>query len=99
LSVKKLLYLLKPKFSENGSNSLLYEKSVYACFVKYVREVANGRRITKLENILEFTTSASEEPLLGFAISPSNEFVDATCAPKEPCYNHDERVYRSVTRF
>ena len=77
----------------------MYEKSVYACFVKYVREVANGRRITKLENILEFTTSASEEPLLGFAISPSNEFVDATCAPKEPCYNHNERVYRSVTWF
>jgi hypothetical protein len=92
LSVKKLLHLLIPKFSEKGSNSLKYEKSVYAHFVKYVREVASGRRVTKLENILEFATCASEEPLLGFALSPSIEFVEATCASREPSYNSDERA-------
>ncbi|CAB3992235.1 leucine-rich repeat-containing DDB_G0290503 isoform X1, partial [Paramuricea clavata] len=76
LSVKRLLHLLI--LSEKGSNSLKYEKSAYAHFVKYVREVASGRRVTKLENILEFATCASEEPLLGFALSPSIEFVEAT---------------------
>ena len=34
-------------------------------------EVASDRRVTKLENILEFATCASEEPLLVFALSPS----------------------------
>ena len=91
LSVKKLLQLLTPKFSEKGSNTLKYEKIVYACFVKYVREVASGRRVTKLENILEFTTCASEEPLLGFALSPSIEFIEATCASREPRCNSEER--------
>jgi hypothetical protein len=92
LSVKRLLHLLIPKFSEKGSNSLKYEKSAYAHFVKYVREVASGHRVTKLENILEFATCASEEPLLGFALSPSIEFVEATCASREPSYNSDERA-------
>ena len=91
LSVKKLLQLLTPKFSEKGSNALKYEKIVYACFVKYVREVASGRRVTKLENILEFATCASEEPLLGFALSPSIEFIEATCASREPRCNSEER--------
>ena len=91
LSVKKLLQLLTPKFSEKGSNALKYEKIVYACFVKYVREVASGRRVTKLENILEFTTCASEEPLLGFALSPLIEFIEATCASREPRCNNEER--------
>ncbi len=82
LSVKKLLYLSKSKFSEKGSNSLMYEKSVYACFVKYIREVAGGRKITKLENILGFTTSASEEPLLGFAISVHLQLVLQLCTQR-----------------
>ena len=70
MSVKMLIHLLKPTFSEEGSNSLIYEKVVYSKFVKYVREVASGRRVTSLENILEFVTGASEEPPLGFAQHP-----------------------------
>ncbi|CAB4008163.1 leucine-rich repeat-containing DDB_G0290503 isoform X2 [Paramuricea clavata] len=92
LSVKRLLHLLIPTFSEKRSNSLKYGKSAYTHFVKYVREVASGRRVTKLENILEFATCASEEPLLGFALSTSIEFVETTCASREPSYNSDERA-------
>ena len=42
LTVPKLLHPLKPKFSEEGSNSLRYEKEVYQHFVRYIREVASG---------------------------------------------------------
>ena len=62
LSVKKLLFLLKPEFSEEGSNSRPCENAVYAMFVKYVREVSSGRRVVTLENILEFVTGVSDEP-------------------------------------
>ena len=72
--------MLKPNFSEEGSNAFRYEKEVYQLFVRYAREVASGRRSCgerKLElcHILEFVTSASEEPVLGFGINPSVEFV------------------------
>ena len=78
LTVPMLIHLLTAKFSEEGSNSLIYEKAVYGKFVKYVREVASGRRVTSLENILEFVTGASEEPTLGFDQQPCIEFVLAT---------------------
>ena len=52
LSVRKLLFLLKAEFSEEGSNRLVYEKAVYTKFVKYVRDVSSGRRAPTLENIL-----------------------------------------------
>ena len=76
LSVRRLLFLLKPEFSDEGSNALSREKAVYAKFVKYVREVSSGQRVVTLENILEFVTGASEEPLLGFARSPNIHFVE-----------------------
>ena len=71
--------MLKPNFSEEGSNAIRYEKEVYMLFVRYVREVASGRRscgLRKLElcHILEFVTGASEEPVLGFGMNPSIEF-------------------------
>ena len=75
LTVPRLLFLLKPSFSENGSNNTVHEKALYAKFVKYVREVSSGRRVVSLENILEFATAASEEPLLGFVKGPSIHFV------------------------
>ena len=52
---------------------------MYTYFINYVREVARGGRVTTLKNILEFATVGSEEPLLGFTISPSFEFVEGTC--------------------
>ena len=80
LTVPILLHLLKPKFSEEGSNSLKYEKEVYQLFVRYIREVASGRRscgekTLDLGNILEFVTGASHEPALGFVMPPVISFV------------------------
>ena len=47
------------------------EKELYSMFVKYEREVAGGKRLSgqkklELSDILQFTTGASEEPVLGF---------------------------------
>ena len=77
LSVKMLLQILKPQFSEEGSNALCDEKEVYSKFVKYAREVSSGRRNVSLEDILAFVTGTSEEPPLGFGIPPSIVFVVA----------------------
>ena len=77
MTVPMILHLLKPKFSEEGSNSFMYEKAIYGKFVKYLREVAIGRRVTSLENVLEFVTGASEEPVLGFCKHPSIQFMVA----------------------
>ena len=87
LTVPLLLHLLKPKFSEEGSNSLKYEKEVYQLFVRYVREVASGRRscgekTLDLGSILEFATGASHEPALGFFMPPVISFVIPNEIPK-----------------
>ena len=37
--------------------------------------MASGRRVTSLENLLEFVTGASEEPTLGFDQQPGIELV------------------------
>ena len=84
LTVQTVLHLLKPDFSENGSNAQKFEKEVYQAFVKYLREVAAGRRSSgdvtlSLNHILQFVTGASEEPVLGFHLKPSIKFV----LPKE----------------
>eukprot|EP00112_Aurelia_sp_Birch-Aquarium-sp1_P024933 Seg8065.2 transcript_id=Seg8065.2/GoldUCD/mRNA.D3Y31 product="hypothetical protein" protein_id=Seg8065.2/GoldUCD/D3Y31 len=73
-----LLCHLKPSFAEEGSNSLIFEKAVYSKLVKYVREVAAGRRVTTIDGILSFVTGASEEPILGFGCQPSIVFTEAT---------------------
>lgn len=80
LTVPKLLQFLKPKFSEEGSNAQKYEKEIYQHFVKFVREVASGLRSCgdeklQLSHILAFVTGSAEEPVLGFALDPSIEFV------------------------
>ena len=80
INVPKLLQILKPNFSEEGSNTLRYEKEVYQLFVRYAREVTSGgrscgERQLELWHILEFATGASEEPVLGFGMDPSIEFV------------------------
>ena len=75
LTPKVLLNLLTPMFSEEGSNTLIREKQVYTLFIKYVREVGSGRRPVTLDSLLVFCTGASEEPILGFSIHPSINFV------------------------
>ena len=41
LTVKNVTNLLKPEFSEEGSNSRTFENVVYAKFMKYLREAAS----------------------------------------------------------
>lgn len=74
LSVRHLLVLLKPDFSEDGSNMLIHEKAIYTKFVKYVSGVSSGCRVVTPGNILEFVTGTSEEPPLGFAKTPQIHF-------------------------
>lgn len=70
-----LLKLLKPVFSPDMSTAYSKEKEVYACFVKYVRQLASGRRHPlSLSSILIFVTGAAEEPVLGFTMHPSITF-------------------------
>ena len=98
MTVPLILYLLKPTLSEEGSNSLKYEKAVYSKFVKYLRDVASGRRVTTLENILEFVTGASEEPLLGFTQQPSIHFMVPYVPAKETTEDNisEEQVNNSM---
>ena len=78
--LQTLLQILKPNFSEEGSNALKKEKEVYQLFVKYDREVAASRRVCgqttlDLSDILQFATGTAEEPVLGFSLAPSLEFI------------------------
>ena len=41
LTLKALIQILKPKFSEEGSNSRRLENSVYSAYLKYLRAVAS----------------------------------------------------------
>ena len=76
LTVKNLMCLMQPQFSPEGSTAFSREKEVYSIFVKYIREVASGRRQqVTLPDILSFVTGCSEEPVLGFAMKPTIEFV------------------------
>ncbi|CAC5360399.1 Retrovirus-related Pol polyprotein from transposon 297 [Mytilus coruscus] len=50
LTVKKLIQLLKPEFSERGSNRLSLEKNVYSSFMRYIRKFqAQYTKIEKME--------------------------------------------------
>lgn len=83
LSRKKLICLLKPSFSEEGSNSRQYENTAYRAFSNYVRGVASGRRDgLTLGNILQFCTGTDKEPVLGFVVPPSIQFFTATFSSK-----------------
>ena len=96
LSARKLLFLLKAEFSEEGSNNLSHEKAVYKMFVKYVREASAGRRVVTLENILEFVTGASDEPPLGFTLSPHIQFVEAALTVSQSPENEVMSVNYSI---
>lgn len=85
LSVKKLIHLLAPKFSEEGSNARKYEKEAYSAFVRYSKEVAAGRRVSgtttiDLGHVLQFVCGTDEEPVLGFVKSPEINFIECVSA-------------------
>ena len=93
VTVQKLLLILKPKFSDEGSNALTLEKETYQMFVRYVREVAASRRVCgqltlNLGHILQFVTCVSEEPVLGFFRPPSLKFI----LPKETAITNSEEA-------
>ena len=64
LSVRRLLFLLKPEFSEEESNMLIHETAIYSKFVKYVRDVSSGRRVVTLGNIFESLEQVKNHPLV-----------------------------------
>ena len=41
LTLKALLQILKPSFSEEGSNDRHFENAVYSVYLKYLRSVAS----------------------------------------------------------
>jgi len=76
LTAKILIQLLNPVFSPEGSTAYSREKEVYDLFIKYIRQVASGRRPPlTLSSILIFITGAAEEPVLGFTQQPTITFV------------------------
>ena len=78
LSRRQLVFLLKPSFSEEGTNAHKNKNDVYAVFTKYERESAGGRRgSVTLGSILQFATGLDEEPPLGFELQPCIQFVAA----------------------
>lgn len=88
LVVADLLQLFTSSYSENGSNSIRFEKNCFSVFVKYLREVAAGRRTCgekklDLGTILKFVTGTPEVPPLGFSINPKITFG----IPQEPLVN------------
>uniref|UniRef100_A0A8W8I3L1 HECT domain-containing protein n=1 Tax=Magallana gigas TaxID=29159 RepID=A0A8W8I3L1_MAGGI len=77
LTLKAVIQILKPVFSEEGSNSRQLENSVYSAYLKYLRAVASGRRgSVSLHHILQFATGTPEEPILGFTLQPSIQFFE-----------------------
>lgn len=60
-------------------------KQIYELFSKYTRLAASGQRgAITLGHILQFVTGSDEEPLLGFRVAPSIEFVEATSHGTNP---------------
>lgn len=57
LSLKMVTTLLKPNFSESGSNRRRFENEVYAAFTKYLREAASKKSIvTTVYCIFQYST-------------------------------------------
>ena len=85
LTRRALVSLLTPRFSEEGSNAMQYQQATYTSFMNYVRAAAAGQRLEghiSLEDILEFTTCSSEEPVLGFEPHPEIQFREADSSVK-----------------
>ncbi|XP_069109273.1 uncharacterized protein [Argopecten irradians] len=111
LTVTRLLQLLTPVFAEPGSNRRMAEDRAYSCFVRYVRNVAAGRRNISLGDILAFVTCLKEEPVMGFMKLPTVRFTElsgnlptsSTCS-REMCLpidiqNEEEMFYKYDLAF
>jgi hypothetical protein len=83
LTRRRLLHLLKPKFSEEGGNQRQVENQLYALVCKYAREAGGGKRgNVTLDHNLQFATGTDEEPVLGFGAAPSIIFVTSNSSNK-----------------
>ena len=79
LSPNYLIKTLKTEFSPNGSNTKTREKKVYSYFVRYLREVASGRRgIVTLPMVLRFITGCESPPALGFSVEPTIKILESS---------------------
>lgn len=75
LSRRKLIHILVPSFSEDGSNARYDENLTYQCFLKYLQAAASGiRGSITLNHLLQFVTGTDEEPPLGFCLPPKITF-------------------------
>jgi len=78
LTMKRLISVMNPQFSEDGTNMRKFEGEMFALLCKYFREVAAGRRNgISLNSVLCFFTGAEDEPILGFKLKPCLKFVKA----------------------
>ena len=84
-----LIHLLKPIFSEEGANSLIHKKVVYGKFIKYISEADGGCGVATSENIWEFVTGVSEEPILGFVLQWYIEVCTAVLTEKVVVPKHN----------
>ena len=67
-TVRNVIELLPPQFSEEGTNKFLFEKQVYNKFIKYAWENAAGCQITMLEDILMIMICTDELPVLSYKL-------------------------------
>ncbi|XP_013417019.1 uncharacterized protein LOC106178413 [Lingula anatina] len=93
LTYREITKLLKPNFSEDGSNKRRLEEAAYRSFLRYLSDVSAGRRKTQdertvfLENILAFVTGSQTVPLLGFVKEPRIEFSLQNLPTSRTCIN------------
>lgn len=81
LTRRKLMHMLAPLFSEEGSNARYFENQTYTAFSTYTRKAAGGKRgNVSLEHILQFVSGTDEEPPLGFHTKPSIVFSSAVAS-------------------
>jgi len=54
LTVRLLTHLLRPAFSEAGSNNRFHENKVYAAFTRYMREAAGKYLRSRLKGLMQY---------------------------------------------
>ncbi|CAH1797667.1 unnamed protein product [Owenia fusiformis] len=76
MTMRKLKSLVKPVFSEAGTNSKIKEEKIFRMFNKYLIEVQHGNRPVDIPMILKFITGSETEPITGFDPGLTIEFYD-----------------------
>ncbi|KAJ8299975.1 LOW QUALITY PROTEIN: hypothetical protein KUTeg_021494 [Tegillarca granosa] len=75
LTFRMLTAMLKPLFSPDGSNNNMLEKKVLLC-LSSLFERSGRRENISVGKILQFVTGAEEEPVVGFTMKPTIQFVE-----------------------